>query len=95
MKSHYVLFYKYSRIFIAISELFKRPIISYMTNIVASKLDITYKELLMKIVCNPKSRECIIHRCDNCPGTGPLYDYLYDFFDGFDDGTLIEYKQCN
>ena len=47
--------------------------------LLALKLDITYNELLMKIVCDPKSRKSMIHRCDNCPGTGSLYDYLYEF----------------
>lgn len=68
-------------------------VIHQNAKLLASNLDITYNELLNKIVCDPTNRECMIHRCGSCPGTGALYTYLYDFFEEFNDATQIEYKQ--
>ena len=43
----------------------------------------------METVCDPNNRECMIHRCDNCPGTGPLYEILSKYFGGFYGGHLL------
>ena len=29
---------------------------------------VTYKDLINKIVCDSANRECMMHRCENCPG---------------------------
>ena len=34
--------------------------------------NLTYKDLVKKIVYNPKSKKCIIHQCESCPGTAAL-----------------------
>ena len=38
--------------------------------------DLTYKYLIKKIVCNPESNKCIMHRCKSCPGTASLKEFL-------------------
>ena len=42
----------------------------------AVDLEQSYHELIEMIVCNRNNRECMIHRCVNCPGTRCLKDYL-------------------
>jgi hypothetical protein len=36
----------------------------------------SYKEFIELIVCDTNNKECMIHRCDNCPGTTPLKTHL-------------------
>ena len=36
----------------------------------------TYKDLVNKVVCDPSNRECMMHRCTNCPGTQALCKFL-------------------
>ena len=38
----------------------------------------TNHELVEMIVCDRKNKQCMIHRCPNCPGTEPLEQYLKD-----------------
>ena len=38
--------------------------------------DLTYKYLIKKIVYNPESNKCIMHRCKSCPGTAALKEFL-------------------
>ena len=38
--------------------------------------DLTYKDLIKKIVCNTESNKCIMHRCESCPGTATLKEFL-------------------
>ena len=38
--------------------------------------DLTYKDLIKKIVYNPDSNKCIMHQCESCPGTATLKDFL-------------------
>ena len=38
--------------------------------------DLTYKDLIKKIVCNTESNKCITHRCVSCPGTATLKEFL-------------------
>ena len=42
----------------------------------AIKWNITYKDLMEKIVCDTLSNECMVHRCEQCPGTEALRNYL-------------------
>ena len=38
--------------------------------------DLTYKDLIKKIVCNPERYKCMMHWCKSCPGTAPLKEFL-------------------
>ena len=38
----------------------------------AAETDKTYKNLMGMIVCSRDSKECMVHRCDKCPGAEPL-----------------------
>ena len=40
------------------------------------KLDLPYKDLIKKIVYNPESNNCIMHRCESCPDTATLKEFL-------------------
>ncbi len=42
----------------------------------AAKIDKSYKDMIDMIVCNREDRECMVHRCDKCPGTDPLRSYI-------------------
>ena len=42
----------------------------------AINLEKTYHELIEMIVCDRHSKECMLHRCLNCPGVEPLKGYL-------------------
>ena len=39
-------------------------------------LEVTYKDLDSKVVCDPSYCDCMIHRCANCPGTNALHKFL-------------------
>ena len=38
--------------------------------------DITYKDLILKIVCHSTRKECMMHRCESCPGRAGLKQFL-------------------
>ena len=38
--------------------------------------ELTYKDLVKKIAYNPESNKCIMHRCEFCPGTATLKEFL-------------------
>ena len=38
--------------------------------------DVTYKDLINKIVCDTTNRECMMHRCKKCPGQEALRNFL-------------------
>ena len=42
----------------------------------AMNWDLTYKDLIKKIVCNPDRSKCMMHRCESCPGTATLREFL-------------------
>ena len=44
----------------------------------AIKWKITYKDLMCKLVCDISNNECMVHRCENCPGTNALKIFLDD-----------------
>ena len=46
----------------------------------ACKFKTDQHTLTEKIVCNRQSRECMILRCENCPGTEPLRKHLLNEF---------------
>ena len=57
--------------------------------------NVSYKEIMAKLVCSLESCDCMLHRCPQCPGTDNLKSYLELIFDQADtdfDDTL-QYKQ--
>ena len=42
----------------------------------AVKLEKDHREVMEMMVCSRSSKECMIHRCPNCPDTGVLEQYL-------------------
>ena len=38
--------------------------------------DLTYKDLIKKIVCNTGSNKWIMHQCESCPGTETLKELI-------------------
>ena len=47
----------------------------------ACKFKVDQHSLTDMIVCDRKNRDCMIHRCENCPGLEPLREYLLQEFD--------------
>ena len=57
-------------------------------------MNITYKDLMKYIVCDTSRRDCMIHRCPNCPKSlKPLEEFLYDTLEEFEDAEVIEFSQ--
>ena len=42
----------------------------------AIKWKVTHKTLMEKLVCDVTKNECMVHRCENCPGTEALKSFL-------------------
>ena len=40
-----------------------------------------YRILLEKVVCDTTNRICMLHGCDNCPGSSALKEYLKELFE--------------
>ena len=38
--------------------------------------EVTHKDLVNKVVCDPSNCESMMHRCSNCPGTNTLHKFL-------------------
>ena len=38
--------------------------------------DLTYKDLIKRLICNPKSNKCMMYRCKSCPVTATLKEFL-------------------
>ena len=61
---------------------------------ILAPLGISHYELYELIVCNVTNKECMIHRCPNCPkNMQRLEARLYDLLGDYDDETIIEYSQ--
>lgn len=52
-----------------------------------------YKSLMRKIVCSLDSKDCMLQRCESCPGKEALEKYVCDVFDEFDPADQISFKQ--
>ena len=59
----------------------------------AAETDKTYKDLIGMIVCSHDSKECMVHRCDKCPGTEPLKSYLENAYTDFDEEVSFQQWQ--
>ena len=56
-----------------------------MLQVDAMAWDLTYKELIKKIVYNSNSNKCIMHRCRSCPGMATLKECFDQEFNKHED----------
>ena len=62
--------------------------------LVLAPINVTYHDLFPYIVCDVNSKECMVHRCSNCPDSNiSLKDYLLSFIGDFDADDVIEFSQ--
>ena len=55
--------------------------------------DLTYKDLIKKIIYNPESKKCIILQCKSCPGTATLKIFLDQELNDHEDDQKFNYCQ--
>ena len=55
--------------------------------------DLTYKDLIEKRVCNTESNKCIMDRCESCPGTAILKEFLDQELNEHEDDKKFNYCQ--
>ena len=55
--------------------------------------EVTYKDLINKIVCDPTNDECMMHRCESCPWTEALKQFLDEELKDVDMGDEFHYSQ--
>lgn len=59
----------------------------------ASPIKEDYKILIEKTVCSLESKDCMLHRCEECPGEEGLKQFLANIFEDCDPEDVIEFKQ--
>ena len=59
----------------------------------SSPVAVDYRCLVEKMVCSIESEECMLHRCDKCPGTEMLKANLEEQFKDFQSEDTITFKQ--
>ena len=57
----------------------------------AMNWDLTYKDLIKKIVCNPESNKCIMHGCESCPGTATMKEFFDHELNEHEDDEKLNY----
>ena len=55
--------------------------------------EVTCKDLVNKVVCDPSNREYMLHRCTNCPGTNALSKFLEEELSDIDPDFQSHYSQ--
>lgn len=55
--------------------------------------DITYKDLINKLVCDSTNKECMMHRCESCPGNVGLKTFLDEQLNDVDMDAEFHYSQ--
>ena len=55
--------------------------------------DLTYKDLIKKIVYDPESNKCIMYPCESCPGTATLKEFLDQELNEHEDDEKFNYCQ--
>ena len=55
--------------------------------------DITYKDLILKIVCDSTRKECIMHQCESCPARAGLKQILDEQLSDVDSESEFHYNQ--
>ena len=56
-------------------------------------LNSSYKDLVNLVVCDSTDKMCMVHRCENCPGTSALVDHLKSRFE--DDADCDDDEEVN
>ena len=56
--------------------------------------EVTYKDLVNKVVSDPSNCKCIMHQCTNCPGTNALHKFLEEELSDIDPDCLFHYSLC-
>ena len=59
----------------------------------AMSWDITYKDLILKIVCDSTRKECVMHRFESCPGRAGLKQFLDEQLSDVDSESEFHYNQ--
>ena len=54
---------------------------------------VTHNDLMSYLVCSLDNRECMLQRCENCPSSDVLKEYLTNLFEESDDDDVITYQQ--
>ena len=49
-----------------------------------------YRTLIAITVCSMDSKDCMLHRCEMCPGVEPLQTFLNDAFTDYNPEETIE-----
>ena len=59
--------------------------------------NLTYKDLMEIMVCNIGNKECMVHRCDNCPGAASLQLFLENKLEELEnyDTTLTQWQKTD
>ena len=52
-------------------------VIHQNTILACHSLNLNYKDLIRKVVCDNTNKLCMIHHCPNCPEKNNLIEYLY------------------
>ena len=55
--------------------------------------EITYKDLISKVACDLENRICMMHRCEQCPGSNALMEVLYKELEDFEPDAEFLYSQ--
>ena len=55
--------------------------------------EVTYKDLVNKVVSDPSNCKCIMHQCTNCPGTNALHKFLEEELSDIDPDFQFHYSQ--
>ena len=55
--------------------------------------DITYKDLILKIVCDSTRKECIMHQCESCPARAGLKQILDEQLSDVDSESEFHYNK--
>ena len=53
--------------------------------------EVTYKDLVSKVVCDQSNCECMMHCCTNCPGTNALHKFLEEELSDIDPDFQFHY----
>ena len=55
--------------------------------------EVTYKDLVNKVVCDPSNCECMMHHCTNYPGTKALHIFMKEELSDTDPDFQFHYSQ--
>lgn len=59
----------------------------------SSPVSLDYKALMEKMVCDIESKECMLHRCEDCAGKEGILEYMTNAFCELDPDESVEFKQ--